>query len=199
MPYILPEYFTKNRSHIDGVKTPFLLLDSASLVRTSREYLDLFKQAEVYYSVKANSHRFILTTLKDEGIKFDIASGVELDYLLEIGVDPARIIFSAPTKIPEHIAYTHKKGVNVFAFDSKLELDKLAKLAPGSNIVARVTVPNTGSEWPLDKKFGLDYADVVPFMVYAKELGLVPYGLTFHVGSQNSRPESWKHAIQKSG
>ncbi len=197
MPYILPEYFQNNRSRIDKVKTPFLLLDRNTLFRASREYLKQFKQAEVYYSVKANSHRYILETLKDAGIKFDIASGVELDYLLESGVDPEQIIFSAPTKIPEHIEYTYKKGINVFAFDSKLELEKLAKLAPGSNVVARATVPNTGSEWPLDKKFGLDDADVVPLMVYAKDLGLVPYGLTFHVGSQNSRPESWKHAIRK--
>jgi ornithine decarboxylase len=199
MSFKKPSFLLDKRIELKDQKTPFLLLDLKTLAHNCIEYLRTFQGAEVYYSVKANSHKLVLQTLKSHGIKFDIASQVELDLLLAIGVDPKNTIYSAPTKIPEHIHGTFNKGVRVFAFDSRMELEKLAHYAPGSMVVARVTVPNTGSEWPLEKKFGLDEADIIPFMLYAKSLGLIPYGLTFHVGSQNPRLASWSEAIDLVG
>ncbi|MCX6742773.1 MAG: type III PLP-dependent enzyme, partial [Candidatus Parcubacteria bacterium] len=59
----------------------------------------------------------------------------------------------------------------------------------------RVTVDNTGSEWPLSKKFGAPISKALELLKYAQEKGLKPYGLTFHVGSQCLNPLSWSNAL----
>jgi ornithine decarboxylase len=87
-------------------------------------------------------------------------------------------------------------GVKDFAFDSIGELQKLAAYAPGSQVYCRIVVDNSGSDWPLTRKFGVEPQEAVPLLERAAELGLTSSGLTFHVGSQCLNPENWRAAMQ---
>jgi ornithine decarboxylase len=60
----------------------------------------------------------------------------------------------------------------------------------------RITVNDTGSVFKFSEKFGTDRENAVALMIHARELGLVPYGLSFHVGSQASNPRAWEEAIE---
>ncbi|BFM01420.1 hypothetical protein Psyaliredsea_00670 [Psychrobacter alimentarius] len=40
------------------------------------------------------------------------------------------------------------------------------------------------AEWPLSRKFGCHPDMAIELLIQARELGLVPYGISFHVGSQ---------------
>lgn len=63
-------------------------------------------------------------------------------------------------------------------------------------MILRLEVPAKGSRWPLAGKFGVPAEDAVALLVSAREHGLRPHGVTFHVGSQCLRPESWADAIE---
>ena len=74
----------------------------------------------------------------------------------------------------------------MFAFDSVEELEKLAQHAPGSRVYCRILVENQGADWPLSRKFGTTIDSARELMLRAGEMGLDPYGLSFHVGSQQT-------------
>ncbi|MFN3692340.1 MAG: type III PLP-dependent enzyme, partial [Fervidobacterium sp.] len=46
-------------------------------------------------------------------------------------------------------------------------------------------------------KFGTSVSHAIELVKYAKEKGLNPIGLSFHVGSQNYNPDNWRIAIRE--
>ena len=179
------------------IETPFLWMDADVLRENSRLFASEFGAENVYFAVKANNTPEVLGVLADEGLNFDVASAGEFEILKSLGVAPERLVFSAPTKLPRDITMAHQYGIRTFAFDSRMELEKLSELAPGCQVNARMVVSNAGSEWPLEHKFGLEGTEALDLMSYAVSLGLKPFGLAFHVGSQNSRPQTWVDALQQ--
>lgn len=182
---------------VKDTETPYLFIDKDILKENVKRFMSSLPDSSIYYSVKANNTPEVLSILKKEGVNFDVASWEEIKILKKLGVGPNRMVFSAPTKIPRDIKNAYDFGITTYAFDSRMEVEKLSTIAPGSQVIARLIVDNTGSEWPLIRKFGLTNEEAITYMSYAKEKGLVPFGLSFHVGSQNLRPLSWKRALEK--
>jgi ornithine decarboxylase len=90
-----------------------------------------------------------------------------------------------------------KAGITRFAVDCRDEIVKLAAMAPNAQVYVRLKVPNNGSGYPLTKRFGASAAeDAVNLMLFAQESGLEPIGLTFHVGSQCTNLDNWRHALR---
>jgi ornithine decarboxylase len=56
-------------------------------------------------------------------------------------------------------------------------------------------MPPAGADWPLSRKFGTSAETALDLMVRAGELGLDPYGLSFHVGSQQTDTAAYEAAI----
>lgn len=178
-------------------ETPYLILDGQLLRTNARRFRAAFPNGQVCFAVKANNDPRVLQIFHEEGLHFDVASWGEIQSLANLGVPASSMVFSAPTKLPRDIARAFEYGILRFAFDTRIELDKLASLAPGSNVIGRVTVDNDGSHWPLARKFGIEPGQEVELFLYAQELGLKPYGLTFHVGSQNKDPLAWVRALER--
>ena len=182
-----------------GPSTPFLELD---LERVRRQLLTMraaLPGIAVHYAMKCNPEPAVLAMLAAEGCGFEIASTAELRSLLDLGVDPADLLYSNPVKPVGHIAEAHRSGVRRFAADSFDELAKLARCAPGAQVYLRVDVSNDGSVVPLAGKFGCSPGEAVSLLRQAGGLGLVPYGLTFHVGSQAVDVQAWSRAIATCG
>ena len=129
---------------------------------------------------------------------FEIASEGELGILSSLGIKGDRIISSNPVKSLRFLKEAVSYGVDRFAFDSEAEVDKLSVHAPGCRVYIRLSVPNEGSEWPLSKKYGVEIEDAVRLLKYSGHKGLVPMGITFHVGSQCLNIYSWDTALDKS-
>ncbi len=183
---------------IDKVETPSLLMD---LEGVKSKYVQIkyhLPEVNVYYAVKANDHTNVLRALAEVGSGFEVASSEELSKVLSLGVQPERVISSNPVKPLDFIDYAYRVGVNRFAVDSFPEVDKIAKIAPRARVYVRLTVPNEGSEWPLSRKFGVDVDTALDILEHAKNRGLVPIGLTFHVGSQCNNLRNWFIAIKRS-
>ncbi|MDP2755108.1 MAG: type III PLP-dependent enzyme, partial [Nitrospirota bacterium] len=155
------------------------------------------KKSKVFYAVKANPDIEILKFLNGLKLGFEIASEGELEILLSLGVKPERIISSNPIKSLKFLKVSASNGVNYFSFDSEDEVDKLSKFIHGCNVYVRLSVPNEGSEWPLSKKFGVELDEALTLLRYAKEKGINPIGITFHVGSQCTNVYNWNIALDK--
>jgi ornithine decarboxylase len=180
-----------------GHPTPFLACDAASIEHRYRELRQLLPDVELFYAVKCNSTSEILRTLSDLGAGFEIASFYELQMVELAGGRPEQVIYSNTVKPPGHIAAAYAAGVSRFAFDSEPELLKLAGQAPGASVYVRIAVDDEQSLFPLSKKFGTSTVEAFRLLQTAVGLGLVPYGVTFHVGSQCIDPQAWGRAIAR--
>ncbi len=181
-----------------GKQTPLLVMDRSLIRRQFNELKGGFGNARICYALKTNPHWRIVDLLNGLGSDFEISSKEELHLLLRRGIPASRIIASNPVKSEACIRAAFAAGTRLFAVDSHAELDKLSKLAPGSGVYVRLTVSNDGSRWPLTRKFGVDTDEAVALLCEARTKGLEPYGITFHVGSQNTEFEAWMRALERS-
>ncbi len=145
--------------------------------------------------MKANPALPVLQRLVSLGSCFDAASWEEIRLCLEAGADASAISFGNTIKKVSAIASAHGAGVSMFAFDSGEELEKLARHAPGARVYCRLLVENAGADWPLSRKFGTSVEHARALMLRARDLGLDPYGLSFHVGSQQTDTAAYEAAI----
>lgn len=179
-------------------KTPFLAMDKLRIHHDYEQFIRSMPNAKVFYAVKTNSHKTVLKMMHALGSGFEISSELELEALLRMGVAPHKIISSNPLKTVPFIKSAHDAGIRHFAFDSVDEINKLRDHAPGSKVYVRLVVSNEGSQWPLSRKFGVESGKAVELLAAAAREQLVPYGITFHVGSQCVDEQSWADAITKS-
>ena len=175
--------------------TPCLVVD----LRVIAEAYDALRRhlplARVYYAVKANPAPQIVAMLERKGANFDVASRGEIELCLENGVGAERLSFGNTIKKEKDIAFAYGAGLRLFALDSAHELEKLARAAPGSQVFCRILVDCRGAEWPLSRKFGCVPEMAVDLLRRARDLGLDPYGVSFHVGSQQTDIGRWDGAV----
>jgi len=86
-------------------------------------------------------------------------------------------------------------GIRPCADDCSAEGEKMARAAPGAKVFCRILYDCAGAEWPLSRKFGCDPEMAVEVLELAKRLGLEPYGISFHVGSQQRKVKAWDRAL----
>lgn len=177
--------------------TPYLRMDLDAVAAAYRRMSAALPGITIHYAMKCNPDPTVLSTLRDLGGRFEIASAPELDVLVGLGVPADDVLYSNPVKPAAHIHRAHHAGTTRFAVDSMAELVKIAAIAPGSSVYARLAVADGSSAVPSEGKFGVDSATATALLLAARDLGLVPYGLAFHVGSQMVDPAPWARAIRE--
>jgi ornithine decarboxylase len=180
------------------LETPYIVINLKTIKLNYQRLRGLFPYSEIYYAVKSNPAPEVVSLLAEMGSNFDIASRPELDMVLSLGVPAERISFGNTIKKARDVAYFYDKGVRLFATDSKEDLKNIASAAPGSQIYVRLLVENsTTADWPLSRKFGCHPDMAYDILIMARDLGLVPLGISFHVGSQQRDIGQWDDAIAK--
>ena len=182
----------------EGRQTPFLVVDLSRIKTKFEEMVELFPKAKIHYAMKASPAVEVIELLAGLGSNFDCASIYELDRVLSVGVEPERISYGNTIKKAAHVKYAYDKGIRLYATDSKADLQNIAEQAPGSKIFVRILVQGSETaEWPLSRKFGCHPDMAIDLLVQAKQLGLEPYGISFHVGSQQKDVAAWDDALAK--
>lgn len=176
-------------------KTPFLVVDLDKIKMNYKEIERFLPRANCFYSVKSNSSLHILKMLKEEGSAFEAASIGEIKACIEAGASSNIIHFGNTIKTATNIKIAYELGIKSYAFDCEEELLKIAKNAPGSSVICRITTDGIGATWGLCKKFGCSVAQTIKLLRQAKMLGLNRIGVSFHVGSQQKSPSAWKRAL----
>src|SRR4029077_3104858 len=129
------------------------------------------------------------------GSSFDTASVAEIEMVLATGATADRISYGNTIKKERDVARAYALGVRLFAVDCTAEVEKVARAAPGSRVFCRILSDCAGAEWPLSRKFGCEPAMAVDVLEHAMQLGLEPFGVSFHVGSQQRNPHAWDRAL----
>jgi ornithine decarboxylase len=181
---------------VQRLETPCLIMDLDRVADNYHRIQHAFPGAVVHYAIKANSHPEIIDRLASTGSHFEVASISEAQQLLHQGISPEHIICMHPIKSPRLLEYLCQHNITIMAVDSFEEVEKIARCAPGSNLVIRVSTPNEGSLWNLGGKFGFPAASVARLVEHIRAHNLIPYGLAFHVGSQCENPDNWLQALK---
>jgi ornithine decarboxylase len=174
---------------------PRLVVDLDVVRDNYQAFAKALPDTRVFYAVKANPAPEVLSLLASLGSCFDAASVPEIEMVLAAGAAPDRISYGNTIKKERDIARAHALGVRLFAVDCGAEVEKIARAAPGARVFCRILSDCVGAEWPLSRKFGCEPAMAVEVLEHALRLGLEPYGLSFHVGSQQRNPHAWDRAL----
>lgn len=188
----IEKFIAENR-----LQTPYLIVDLDVVENNYRALRRTLPIAEVFYAVKANPAPEVVKRLVTLGSSFDVASPAEVELVLNAGAKAENISFGNTIKKEKDIRWAYDYGVRMFAFDSEAELEKLARSAPGSRVFCRILVSCEGADWPLSRKFGCEIEMAHNLLIKAKEMGLEPYGVSFHVGSQQTRVDQWDNALSQ--
>ncbi|MFO1258104.1 MAG: diaminopimelate decarboxylase [Gammaproteobacteria bacterium] len=195
---------------IETVGTPCYVYSKAKILEQCRRYKTAFKNRpfQICYALKANSNLAILKILKKEGLGFDIVSMGELYRVLQIGADPARIVFSGVCKTEPEILKALEVGIGCFNVESEEELLRINRLAASQGKLATIALrinPDIASEsHPYistglkENKFGIPYEEVIPLYQKAQQLENIQIkGIACHIGSQITQLPPFVEAIKK--
>ncbi len=190
MPQRIARFLAEN-----SPETPCLVVDLDTVAEAYDRLRRHLQLARIYYAVKANPAREIVAMLARKDANFDVASRSEIELCLDSGIAADRLSFGNTIKKERDIAFAFAAGVRLFALDSIGELEKLARAAPGARVFCRILGPCEGAEWPLSRKFGCVPEMAIELLRAARARGLDPYGISFHVGSQQTDTGQWDGAV----
>jgi len=193
-PYDLPIGRINELAQEHG--TPIYVVSRSQIVENYERLNRSLPAVSLFYAVKANPHPGILRILAKVGAGFDVASRGEVEQTLAAGADPREdLIFADTVKDPRHIKHATEVGLDDFTYDNPSELTQLARHAPGANVHIRIRVSNEGSVAHLSDKFGAPVDEAVALLAMARDQGLVPRGVSFHVGSQCLDVNRYREAL----
>jgi ornithine decarboxylase len=172
--------------HANDLPTPYLVVDLESISDNYKNLAAKLPNSQIYYAVKANPAPEILELLVKLGSKFDTASIPEIQACLAAGAASGHISFGNTIKKAADIATAYSLGVRLFAFDSFQ-----------AQIYCRLLIDSPGAEWPLSRKFGCDLDMAEDLLRCSAGMGLKPFGVSFHVGSQQLDVSQWDAAIER--
>ncbi|MEV6976380.1 type III PLP-dependent enzyme [Kitasatospora sp. NPDC093806] len=150
----------------------------------------------VRFAMKACPVDEVLDCLAARGSGFDAAGPQEIVQALRTGVPADRIHYGNTIKSDRQIAEAYRLGVRDFATDSLADVAAIAEHAPGARVFCRLATSGEGALWGLSRKFGCSSEDAIRVLEAARAAGLVPAGLSVHVGSQQLTSEAWQHAVE---
>ncbi|XP_063968122.1 uncharacterized protein LOC135157285 isoform X2 [Lytechinus pictus] len=113
---------------------PFFVLDLKDVEKKHHLWKQEFPNVQPFYAVKCNSNRRVLEMLAILGAGFDCASKAELQQVLDLGVQPNRIIYAHPCKAKSHLMFAKENDVRLMTFDNEDELVKIKEVFPKARL-----------------------------------------------------------------
>lgn len=184
-----------NESSLSDDKDAFYVADLGDVLKKHLRWARVLPRVTPFYAVKCNDSRTVVKTLASLGAGFDCASKTEIQIVQSLGVDPSRIIYANPCKQVSQIKYASAHGVQMMTFDSEVELMKVARSHDNAKLVLRIATDDSKAVCRLSVKFGATLKSSRLLLERAKELGLDVIGVSFHVGSGCTDPETYSQAI----
>ncbi|KAK5675754.1 Ornithine decarboxylase [Elasticomyces elasticus] len=179
-----------------GEEDAFFVADIGEVYRQHLRWKKNLPRVTPHYAIKCNPDPKVLQLLAALGAGFDCASKAEIEQVLKIGVEPARIIYAQPCKTKSYLRYTAKQNVKQMTFDNTDELYKIKDLCPEAELYLRILTDDSASLCRLSQKFGASMDNTVELLTLAKELDLNIAGVAFHVGSGATDPTAFVQAVR---
>ena len=175
---------------------PCLVVDLDVVRDNYLSFAKALPDTRVFYAVKANPAPEILKLLAELGSCFDVAS-VERD---RGGARRRR--HAGPHLLRQHRSRRRARSPPPSGSASRCSRSTARPRSrrsraprPARRVICRIHCDGTGAEWPLSRKFGCEPDYAADILEHAHRRGLVPYGISFHVGSQQHNVEAWDRAL----
>ncbi|KAF9911931.1 hypothetical protein BX616_010461 [Lobosporangium transversale] len=165
------------------VDNAFYVADMGEVYRQHLRWKALLPRIEPFFAMKCNPDPMVMRLLASLGAGFDCASKNEIQSVLDLGVDPSRIIYANPCKQNSFVKYAYQNKVRMMTFDNAEELHKIKRFHPDAQLVLRILTDDSKSLCKLGLKFGAPLDTTGHLLATAQELGLDVVGVSFHVGS----------------
>ena len=177
--------------------TPAYVYSKETILNRWKTYEDAFAGLphRTCFAVKANSNLAVLATLAKAGAGFDIVSAGELYRVLAAGGNAGSVVFSGVGKTADEIRFALEQGIHSFNCESEVEIELISQIAVAlkrkASIAIRVNPDVDAVTHPYistglrEHKFGVDIAAAEAIYQRAAKLpGIVPEGVSCHIGSQ---------------
>ena len=183
--------------HRHRPKDSFYVYQMSTLTQAYEEWTRAFPQVTPHYAVKCNPNPELVRHLAKLGCNFDCATLAEINLVLQLGIDPKRIIYANPCKHDEDILSADTKGVRLTTFDSISELQKIGRNSRHTDVIMRIRADDPTARCTLGNKYGAEENEWEDLLVMCSRLSLNLVGISFHVGSMAKDPQAFVRAIEK--
>ncbi|XP_012230173.1 ornithine decarboxylase 1-like isoform X2 [Linepithema humile] len=181
----------------DKPEDAFYVADIGDVIKRHHEWIKKMPKVIPHYAIKCNANPTVIKVLAALNACFDCASKQEIAQVMQYNVQGERIIFAHPMKLPSHIKYSKKVGVEQMTVDSESELKKIKEYFPKAKIVIRIRCDAKNSPVSLGAKFGCDPCkEAVCLIQCAKDLDLNLHGFSFHVGTPCLEIDAYRRGIK---
>ncbi len=177
-------------------ESPYLTIDLDRVRENLHTLRAALPAATIRYAVKANPAVPILRLLAAEGVAFDVASLGEIDACDSAGIDGRLLTFGNTIRKHAQTTAASARGVRRFTVDTEQCVTATAEYARAASVECRIAPPFPSSVTPFGHKFGCAPEDAARLLNRARQLGLRPEGVSFHVGSQQLDPAAWEMGIR---
>lgn len=163
----------------------------------------------IHYSMKANNNPKILEVLRYEGAWLDCVSPEEVEFAIENGFAPERILFTGVSVSNDDLKRVLKFDVRINV-DSISQIKKISKIRKDIPISLRIDpgIPGVGHSWRtitagkeahnVPIKFSIPLDQVEQAVSLAKSENLKIVGVHMHVGSNWKTEEELNEFLQAS-
>ncbi len=192
------------------VGTPVYIYSTATLLGHYAKITEAFAALDltICFSIKSLANIHVLKVLAEAGSGFDVVSGGELARALEIGADPAKIVYAGVGKTDKELLEAIHAGIGLFNIESEAEFENLSRLAgqEGKTVRAALRVnpdvdPKTHRYTTTGKKetkFGVDIERAERFFAaYGNDANVKLDAIHLHIGSPIYSPDPYVAAITK--
>jgi diaminopimelate decarboxylase len=170
-------------------------------LRIAREYAQALQRmlpsgVKIHYSVKANPHPIMISTLSQLGLRVEISSEGELDAALAAAVRRDHILYTGPAKTARELGRAIDSGVRLFSVESQVDLSRLTSIAAGTDVAYLIRLASGGCGsvglrmTGASSQFGVDPAALLPGSGFLNG-GDSTHAVGFHVFSAtNAKDEA---------
>ena len=180
----------------ESLTDSFYTLNLSVLKHVYEEWTEALPNVKPYYAVKCNPTPAIVEALAKMGSNFDCASPAEIQQVLDLGVEPERILYANPCKRVEDIRFAKMNKITRTTFDSVCELKKMAAEFPEMKLFLRIRADDPSARCNLGVKYGAEEHEWDVLLFTARTLGLEVVGVSLHVGSFASSPKVFGNAVK---
>jgi ornithine decarboxylase len=181
-----------------GLPTDSYYVQDLSVLRNVyHEWTEALPHVTPYYAVKCNPDPILVATLATLGSNFDCASSAEIQQVLDLGVDPERILYANPCKRFQDVIFAKKNGIMRTTFDSVCELKKMARAGWSPELLLRIRADDPKARCNLGVKYGAEEHDWDILLFTARAHGFDVVGVSFHVGSFATTPGVFSAGVRK--
>ena len=193
---------------VKNYKVPIYVYSKKIILNNLANFKNAFNgKAKIFFAMKSNSNKQILSCLRSKGVGIDAVSMGEIKLALAYGFKPNKIIFSGVGKTEDEVKFAIKQGIQINV-ESPGELERAGKLSQKlkKNVAIGLRFnPDVNPETHpyittgfRENKFGMaNYFTPILTTILKKYKTLSLRGVTLHIGSQLLKTDVIGDAIKK--